>query len=236
MIPCVVNHGLCYMITILGVRPIRLDHLADYVRWTGVLVAVAGAFEAAPAGTARIWALGRRYVSCVRAWPARIAARLGGEPAAVQAVTATVSVTMKKARLSATGSVWDPAAADRERIETLHQRDLLQEQRIGDVERQGRDQVGGVRSELRREADDLRAASNAIAARIGDMENRSARTDARGIAVVVVGIVLTGVPDGLARFAPVGWLAIVAAVATASAVGIWVIRAERAGYRTSVTL
>jgi hypothetical protein len=30
-------------------------HLADWIRWAGVAAAVAGAFEATPAGTAKVW-------------------------------------------------------------------------------------------------------------------------------------------------------------------------------------
>ena len=121
----------------------------------------------------------------------------------------------------------NPNAPVKEQVETLRQMIMKQERRLSGVQREGRELVEGVRAEFRRELDDVRAVGNSIIGQMRESETRSARTDARGIAVVVVGIVLTGVPDGLARFAPVGWTFIAAAVATAAAVGIRVIRDER---------
>jgi hypothetical protein len=226
VIPCAIESCLFHLVTVRAARPITVDHLADCVRWTGVAVAVAGAFEAAPAGSAKIWRRARRWALHIRAWLARYLPWLKSSPVNVHGVAAGVMV-MAKAGAVATGTAWNQNAPAKEQIEALHQRCLHLEARVADVQRLSREHAEAVRAEVMQAAGELRAASSAITLRISDMETRSARTDARGICVVVVGIILTGVPDGLATCALIGWGAIAGALALALRFGVVIIREER---------
>jgi hypothetical protein len=100
--------------------------------------------------------------------------------------------------------------------------------RVTDVQREARESTEAVRRELRQAAEELRAAGNQITVRIDTTEKRGAQADARGIVVVVAGIVMSGIPAGLARWLPLGIAAIAAGCASAIWVGYLVTRSARA--------
>jgi hypothetical protein len=52
---------------------------------------------------------------------------------------------------------------------------------------------------------------------------QAARVDPRGVVLLGLGVVMTGVPDGLARFAWLGWLVIAGALAVTIWFVVWVI-------------
>jgi hypothetical protein len=76
------------------------EHLAQWITWTGVAVAVIGAAEAAPDGTAVIWSRVRAAGRRARRWLARFVPWLRGKPVAVLGVTGTGSVRMPSGRTS----------------------------------------------------------------------------------------------------------------------------------------
>lgn len=203
-------------------------HLAEWITWTGVAVAVIGAAEAAPDGSARIWSWTRDHVRIFRGWLARFVPWLRGRPVTVQGVTANVNVTMPKPGISGTGYVWNPAASDKDKIETLFQMYRQQGARIGEVERQAREQAEAVRAEALRELTEVRGVTSSIIGQLRQNEARSAQADARGIVVVAGGIVLTGLAAQLALCWPAAVVVAVAVLAAMIRVGYLVVRDWRA--------
>lgn len=132
-----------------------------------------------------------------------------------------------KVGASARGHAWYPNAPAWKQTKILYDLFVSLDRRMTAMQGENRQHVEAVRAEILQAVGELRGADAALAARLEDSEDRSARSDARGIAVVVVGVVLTGVPDGLARYAVLGWAAIIGAFAIAIAVGVRVIMAER---------
>ena len=207
-------------------------HLANVVRLSGIGVSVAGAFEAAPDGAVRFftwlyrWA--RRQLRSARALLARWLPFLRSD-AEVRGVTAEGRVTAPVGfSISAVGEAWHPNATTREQARALWEMHQALSRRVTDVQREARESTEAVRRELRQAAEELRAAGNQITVRIDTTEKRGAQADARGIVVVVAGIVMSGIPAGLARWLPLGIAAIAAGCASAIWVGYLVTRSARA--------
>ena len=84
-------------------------------------------------------------------------------------------------------------------------------------------QIGELRGEIDRTADDLRKGIREgegriigqlrqLASELRGERSQASRVDARGLAPIALGVILTGVPDELATIAVVGWLAVAVAV------------------------
>ncbi len=204
--------------------------LADWVRRVGVAAAVVGTAVAAPEGTARLW----RWINGpvrwawwkVRPWLARHLPFLP-RSAAVYPKTAGGAAVVGAAGMRATGSVGNPDAPLEDQVRLLHEQmtefhaliftetdKARQEAREGDAE---------LRQMIERHAGELRALHEAHQAAHVAAGRQAARVDARGVVLLGLGVVMTGVPDGLARFAWLGWLVIAGALAVTIWFVVWVI-------------
>jgi fatty acid desaturase len=76
-------------------------------------------------------------------------------------------------------------------------------------------------AELTQEAEVLRAADRALVERLDREERQAARIDARGIILIGLGVVMTGVPDGLAAPGWLGWFLVAVAAALVLWLGLW---------------
>src|SRR6266581_831891 len=135
MIPCVLETLTCHP----PVAPVTAvtggAHLADVVRWAGLAVSVAGAFEATPEGTVRVWQRAVQLARRVRAWlPWR-----RPESASVSPVTAAGSVTIPKVRVSGYGTVRDPNAPSWEQVRALAQMHQQLEGRVAALQQETRE-------------------------------------------------------------------------------------------------
>jgi len=95
------------MVTLRAGALIPAAHLADQIRRIGVGVAIAGAFEAAPAGSARIWQGTCRLAARARAFLARFVPWRRSQPVGVSGLAAG-SMVLPKPHIAGTGHVWNP--------------------------------------------------------------------------------------------------------------------------------
>jgi len=187
----------------------------------GVILSLVGAFEATPDGTA--W-LGRK-LRPLRVMLARWLPFLR-KSATVHGVTATAALVVT-AGFAATAEVWKPNATTREQVKLLRQMLRDMDRRVAAMQQEALKGDEAVRAELRQAVDELRAASREITIQIKADKDQAARADARGIWVVVAGIVLTAFPAGLATWAPLGIAAIIAGYGWAAWVGYLISRDDR---------
>jgi hypothetical protein len=199
---------------------------SDVIRWIGVAVAVAGAILATPAGIASLSV----YVQQQRHEAMALARRLLRRPSSVTIHLPTARITLT----APTGHVhiwqpWLPEANFELKIDILHKQiDILQ------------GEINELRAEMDRTSDDLQRKINEAEARVEGLvrqvsseipgeRSEASRVDARGFGPIALGIILAGVPDGLATVAPVGWLAVaVSIIWTATAWPGWLRDYKRA--------
>jgi hypothetical protein len=158
---------------------------AEVIRWVGVAAAFTGTLLAAPSGTA----LARDRV--VRAF----------RSAGIRVRRAVVAVGNKIlepwSRYFLSGLFTLSVTGGQEQTPT--KADQLLFKLLASVARQDKKILV------------LTAKYNEMERRNFAQEQQAARAGARGVVLMGVGIVLTGIPSGLARFGVVGWLVIAAA-------------------------
>jgi hypothetical protein len=195
------------------------EHLANVVRWVGVVVALVASFLAAPAATrhlvGRIRTLIRRAAVATAAQARRLRDRLRGH-ATVRVIPANMGVAVGNVHVTGTGDVtWNvnenddlPARVSRleQRVLELHDMAKKAEQGIAKNAAESREAVARVEQRI---TDDVAA----VYQRLADQEQEELRVDASALPVIGVGIVLSGVPDALATWTWLGALSIVVALA-----------------------
>jgi hypothetical protein len=87
------------------------------------------------------------------------------------------------------------------------------------------DQIHRLQATASDDVDRLRASIVELTAKVSNLEERvreqertAAEVDARALPLVGLGIVMTGIPDGLARFPALGWIVVGAALLYAARV------------------
>ena len=208
--------------------------LADWVRRVGVVAAVFGTAVAAPEGTARLW----RWITGPVRWAWRkirpgLARYLPflRRSATAYPKAANGAAAVGTAGVRATGFTWNPDAPLEDQVRLLRDRMIefhaliftetdkaRQEAREGDAK---------LRQMIEQHAGELRALHEAHQAAHVVAQRQAARVDARGVVLLGLGVVMTGVPDGLARFAWFGWLVIAGALAVTIWFALWVIHDRR---------
>jgi len=180
------------------------------IRWVGATVAVAGVALATPDGIAAAWRTVKNWHR--RAWTlARRLLRLPGSTVSLGGAAAG-KMTMGGRAYVDRWQPWREEARNGEKIEILHQQVEIV-----------RDQIGELRTQVDRTADDLgkeiRDAESRVVGQLQQLasamrgeRSQASRVDARGFGPIACGIVLTGLPDELAAVAVVGWLAVAGAV------------------------
>ena len=200
---------------------------ADWIRWVGVGAGVVGAGVAAQDGVllvlraARTILLGLGQIKAILVHVPFLR-RLLHENATVPAVTGQGSMQISKFRTSGQGSVWNLDAPVNARLELLH--DQLKQVRA-DIQQARQKAVlddTQLRQELTERQDALEAAQQKLRQSIRARERRSARVDFRGVLLVGLSILMTGIPDGLARWSWLGIVFIVLAIAGTVVIVGWV--------------
>ena len=186
--------------------------LTGFNKVGGVLMALTGAALVVPHGvrTLRRWAVGRvrrffrRVGTAVRSlrdlfFPPKgrhINVELSSAGSMASVGTPTITV----------GDSWPEAESADARIQWLYMR-------LGQVEMSLRDNVANLEaadSKLRADLQSLRAELlemiTAIQAKLADNDARAVQIDAIGFLPISAGIILTGVPDELAKWGTAGWL------------------------------
>jgi hypothetical protein len=184
--------------------------------------AVIGTLVAAPDGTAWIlrkvrgavrWAWRKIHVFLARYLPfLRRSSTVHGVAASAVArsgVTGTATVTPG----------WDPDASPEAMIQRLHEQEVWVYAEFERARQEAREGDAELRQIIEQQTGKLRAAHQAHQAVHEVTQRQAARVDARGVILIGLGVVMTGVPDGLATLAWLRWLVITAALA----VTVWFI-------------
>src|SRR5258708_4627611 len=193
-------------------RLVSANTEADWIRRTGVLIAITGAVAAAPDGTARLVRLGWAVLG--RLW--RRNSR--SQSATVPGLAAAVTITAHAGRVD----VW--GGSTEEKLDLLRMQVQEAYGKIETVERQISERVATLRQETADKIGELHADAQALRKQLDAEERRATRVDSLGVAVIALGVVLTGVPDGLASVARLGWTVTALALAGTVFVGVRVWR------------
>jgi hypothetical protein len=196
---------------------------ADWIRWVGVTLAIVGTVVAAPKGTLLIvsqtFNAGRWLSGLIRRTMARILRRRR------QSVSGLGGVAMAKmsgaGTLSAIGSVWSSSESVEQKIERLRGQIGEVRQAVNEARQEARQNHSALSARLDQEADALRAADKALTDRLEAEGRQAARIDARGVVLIGLSVVLTGIPDGLAAVAWVGWFVIAVAAVFVFCLALW---------------
>jgi hypothetical protein len=182
---------------------------SDVLRWIGVAVAVAGVVLTTPDGIASA----RRTVKDRRrqAWAAakRMLRRPGG-------VVGVGGLAAKGMTMTGRGhvDVWQPwreEACDPTKIDILHKQVVMLKGRIDELRKQADRTADELRKEIHEAEGRVTGDVQQLTGEFRSQRTQSSRVDARGLGPIALGIILTGLPDELARMEPLGWL--IAAVA-----------------------
>jgi Zn-ribbon protein, possibly nucleic acid-binding len=175
--------------------------LTQVNKFVGVFIALVGAFITAPDGARLVFrssaAWARKQINRFRKPPTKT---IQVSAAGFAGITGTVTMT-------ATGRVWDPNAPVDERIETLRSY-------ISDVETRLSATINRVTEERAAREKAIEDLSRTLHAKVDELyqllkekEEQTAIIDGRGLPVIGVGILLTGIPEALAEIPwHLGWL------------------------------
>ena len=187
--------------------------LSDWVRRVGVVAAVFGTAIAAPEGTVRLW---RWITSPVRwawrkihPWLARYLPFLR-HSTTVYPTTAAGTAVLGKIGMRATGFTWNPDAPLEDQVRRLHEQMIefhaLIFTETDKARQEARDGDAKLRQMIEQHTGELRALHETHEAAHEAAQRQAARVDARGVVLLGLGVVMTGIPDELARFAWIAWL------------------------------
>ena len=191
--------------------------LSDWVRRSGVAVAIIGTAVAAPEGTALIWrwvkgALGKARSWLASTWLAHVLPFLR-KSATVHGMAAHLRTDAGFGAVAIGAPGWDAAASLEGKVHRLHDQMQWAFAEIEKARQEARDSVAGLRQVVEQQADELRTAQQAHQAVHAAAQRQAAQVDARGVVLIGVGVIMTGIPDELAYFWPVGWFFIAGGVA-----------------------
>lgn len=195
----------------------------------GVTVAVIGAVLVAPNGA-------RLLLRSLRQWSAQAIATARqklGLPGRVHHLEAhdTLSIS-ESSRVyvgSARGDNWDPSGPVDERIANLRRRVEELQAGASQLSRSLAGETAARQAAVQELGSRLSSELAQVRADLSTIADQTARIDARGLPLIAAGIVLSGIPEELARWIyPVGWGLPVGAFLLALAVVAQAVRTRRA--------
>lgn len=182
---------------------------ATWVALAGVIVAGAGLWVTFPEAVDRWqdWFTEQGRAAKHRAW--RLIALLPGVPGPPDdggqtvkvgmVVEGNIAMTLPAPTMQARGSVWPRGSSAHTRVETLHRMHIELDKR---VEKYHREAQARSREAVEHEADQRRTADARLTRRVADVEEALKAAEAEqvevntaGLPVVLLGIVLTALPD-----------------------------------------
>jgi hypothetical protein len=194
------------------------DVVEAITRWVGVTITLVGAFIVSPAATVAL--LGRwqtRTVGAVRRVEDAVR-RIVGRPRTIQLAGRLVSASasLGAGTLTVTGTAVGDALDDsvEGRLDRLEQRAAAAEARLAEVIRQAAADRTALREELGKVAEEQRAGTAELHARLDHAERQAVEVDAAALPVVALGVIVSGLSPDAHRLPVVLWaLALAAAVA-----------------------
>ena len=179
---------------------------ADFIRWVGVAVAVAGAFLATPEGIAAGWRIFGHQSSKVLTIARSLLRRPNNVTLTGRAMLGATAVGGR-----AYASKWQPWRSEATtwmKVDILHKQVDILVERVDELRRYV-DQTGdGLQQNIREAEARVAGQIRDLASELRGERSQVSRVDARGLGPIALGIVLTGLPDELATVAGVGYAAI----------------------------
>jgi hypothetical protein len=226
-VPCAVSiarldkHGHKSTTEVAAVTLLIVDdaYLMDLVRCTGALVALVASFLAAPEATRHFWARLRMQAvttgRTVQVQAERVWLKMRGRGPAPQSVALAPATINLTGSVTATGTLTltvNRAGPLTERVERLEQH-IETLNKLHDANRQAIAKETADRQEMvQRVSSKIGQEAAAIRSEITAMEQNALLVDARAVPVIGLGIVLTSIPDLIAKSAELGGLLIAAAL------------------------
>ena len=215
------------------------DNLETWTRLLGVLISILATTAAAPAGTHRIarrgWQASTSAARTVRRLIAWLLRRHRHETmhtisaSDTAGATSTIAVSMVTA--------WNSDAPVEQKLEILQKRIEQVQARVEDLG----DSLAAERAErsaaLSSLTTEIETSRVAMASRLDGMEDRAAEVDARGLPVLVGGVVIGGLAPEIGSLPlPVWWLITLAALGATMVVVVSALRSVRVRYPTTTPI
>jgi hypothetical protein len=186
--------------------------LSDWIRWIGVGVALAGLALATPDGIAAAWrSLGRGFGKTTT-----LIKRLIGRQ---EQPDFTGRAALKPMAFAGRGYVdtwmpWSEKARAAEKLDILHQQSEELRRRIDNLRTQIDGDISVVEQKIREAESRLAAQIRQVSSELSGERSQASHVDARGLLPVAFGVILTGLPDELAKVPALGWLVVAAAASS----------------------
>jgi hypothetical protein len=206
---------------------VNTAHLAEWIRWTGVVIALLGVLIATPDGVTDIARRGRTAAGRMRGTLARLIPLLKRNHRPAGEFGGSIRLDSYGGTITL-GRPWEPDADDSRKIEVLHQQVRLLLADVGKFKAEVGDRFTAVTSAIEQSETRLRAAHGKLAEAFEARDRRAAQVDARGLWPIGFGILLTGIPAELAYIHALGVAVITAAAAVTAWLGIDGIRSRKA--------
>lgn len=176
---------------------------SDVTRWIGVLIALTGAFVVSPEGTAMLissgLAWGRQRIRELRRALGRVIPFLKPDDS-LTSVTSSVSTSWAVGEPMVFSSIpWLADVSIADKVELLHRQIEQIYELTKSVHGRLSEDIGHLEGRLVALEGKLRAEVQTLRASIAGIQIDAARTDARALPIVGLGVALSGIPDELAR-------------------------------------
>jgi hypothetical protein len=217
---------------------------ADWIRWAGLLLAFTGTLAAAPAGVAHLLRSPGSAYQAAWGWVLKVTGVEALIAMVVKAVFAWIGDLMKQApnvrvsrdmRVDESGADiqidWDQNAPLKVKVERLHAVLTQVLEQVSVVRQAAESRDADLRARLDRAAAELRAATATLKSRVDAAELDTAKAASRGVILVGIGVILTSIPDGLARIAWIGWLTFAIALFLFCSVTLAIVQEQLASAR-----
>jgi hypothetical protein len=193
--------------------------LSDAIRWIGVAVAVAGVVLATPDAIPSGWRSTANWLANRRREANELARRLLRRPVTrVGAGQTSISITSTcTGRRVWEWSAWPEDAGTDGKIAVLHQHADELRNHLDGLDATLTTNVVTLRGEIGEAESRLEGRIQKLVSEINGERSRASHVDARGFGPIALGVILTGIPDELAKILAVG--AIVTAIAVSWTVG-----------------
>jgi len=183
-------------------------------------VGVTGTLVATSNGVALIATRASRWFVNGARWITKRVAELRGKSSSVTALAGTAeSTSSANAALVQIKPGWDRNAPIDVRVDFVHEEVSEVRRDVEQLRRDSGERHSRLDQKVESLANEIRTDLRELTERVERAERNAARVNAWGFPLIGLGIVMTGVPGGLADVPPVGWLFVVLAGALA-AIGI----------------
>ena len=195
---------------------------ADVIRWIGIVISVIGAAVTAASGLGWLLQLAKDFLTRLGRgswrWIRTFFGRHRGKSPGTSALDALTQITGTLRTDAEYG--WKEDETVEQKVERLHGNVTSLRKDVNELVARNDSDHKEIEDRLRAQERRLNSEVHRIEGLIQGVESDAARADGRGLIPVMFGIVLLGIPDGLADHGFVGWpLAGTAIIATLVVVG-----------------